>query len=1097
MGQYDGLVGVGSDPETQMLFLFELIEALHLHQEEEGEEAQDRRWNADDDDGNGDDEALPTSPLIEVATLTNVLVHAYYCPTTMLLVLRAMNALFDTDPAFAMDPSLNVHVVETVLCAAMSLHDTDTTEQALRWSRALARDRPSWVLLSGAAYLFLSTLHGSHLATKKRVLELAVRAANVDASPEHATALLAMADTIVIEYANDPDPTLAGLALQWTTDALMLVFVTDHSYLAAFAHDTAVLSFWRDAFPRWSHAQQRSILGYLEYLVPVFSDSMLSAWCEIFTAYCFAPASNNAPTLAYYDMKAAAIAVLTKVAALRDTSVVPRAPYEPEWSCSECTMLQPMAYTFCGVCGAPRVPTHFEMQQQEWLIRKLRYDQVLAGHMTPTLSNDDARVGTLAPRIAPLFAEPIGFFLEYEAQEMALLLGLPLYMQLLDPADGPGWHRVCLVLGILRVTGRHDDWVADQIAQLQANLKEPHLLVRHGLMAGELSHPLFALVAQLSRDNDVHYHDTLYAAIDDACVTEPPTLYEMTASGLFSWLLPRSKTAPWLPRAVDIQQFASEFTFAPVDGHWHETLLRLRLRRPDGVVDVSAHPLLSVQHVLLAVKQLPSAKKDNDAFLADVTLTGALLPPVDSSEALGYLLAGGRICAPSDSVLVAALTASPSDLYATMVALDVVETEVPPTAPAAWLRALDALAVLPRLTQTFGTMAQEEWRQLSRVVPEAVAAILHVQPTAVPLALRSSFFLGSKAERKTREEISGRTSITVMRDGLASDKTWATVPPSSVLYVSFDGEAGHGVGPTTEFYTLLARAFTAPTLRLWRDLDAPLFPAPHHPALEGSSDALQAFETLGRALGRAFLDGYSLDLRVSPSFLKLLQGKALVWDDMLEVDASLYHSMQRLSTFEDMASLGLYFNLPGVDKYPLCDQGCDRPVTCANRDEYVTLVKDHVLRVSIAGPVAALRRGFATCMPVHTWQYFTPAEWQMLLHCDLPWTRDELQRGLCCSAGYAWETDQIQWLVEVLVTLSAFERGQFLLFVTGSPCLPLAGWSALGLTVVPVSSATDASLPSCNTCQKYLKLPRYSSRDVLAAKLRTAFTEGQAYFALD
>ncbi|KDO22445.1 hypothetical protein SPRG_12726 [Saprolegnia parasitica CBS 223.65] len=1051
------------------------------------------------DDGDGDDDPLPTSPLIEVSTLTNVLVHAYYCPTTMLLVLRAMNALFDTDPAFAKDPSLNVHVVETVLCAAMSLHDTDTTEQALRWSRALARDRPSWVLTSGAAYLFLSTLHGTHVATKKRVLELAVRAANVDASPEHATALLAMADTVVIEYANDPDATLAALAMQWTTDALMLVFVTDKSYLAAFAHDTAVVSFWRDAFPRWSHAQQRSILGFLEYLVPVFSDGMLSAWCEVLATYCFAPPSDNAPTLAYYDMKAAAIAVLAKMAALRESSIVPRAPYEPEWSCSECTMLQPMAYTFCGVCGAPRVPTHFEMQQQEWLIRKLRYDQVIAGYATRTSCEDDASDATLAPRIAPLFAEPMGHYLEYEAQEMALLLGLPLYMQLLPPDDASGWHRVCLGLGILRVTGRHDEWVADQIAQLQASMKDPHLLVRHGLVAGEPTHALFNLVAQLSTENDVHCHDALYEAIDAACVTQPPTLYEMTASGWFSMLLTRSKAAPWLPHAVDIQQFAAELSFAPIDGHWHETPLRLRLRRCDGVVDVTAHPLTSVQHVLSSVKHLVSAKKAE----------ARLLP---STEALGYLVAGGRTCAPSDSVLVAALAASPSDLYAGMVELDMVETAVPPTAPLTWLRAQEALAVMPRLTQTFGTMVQEEWRQLSRVVPAAVASILELQPTAVPLSLRSSFFLGSKAQRKTREEISGRTSISVARDELFTNKTWTTVPPSSVLYVSFDGEAGHGVGPTTEFYTLLARAFTAPTQRLWRAPDAPLFPAPHHAALEGSSHTLQAFETLGLALGRAFLDGYSLDLRISTSLLKLLQGEALGWDDVLDVDASLYSSIQRLATVEDVASLGLYFNLPGVDKYPLCDQGCDRPVTRANRDEYIALVKDHLVRVSVAGPIAALRRGFAACLPVHTWQYFTPAEWQTLLHCDLPWTRDELQRGLCCSAGYAWESDQIQWLVDALVTLSALERGQFLLFVTGSPCLPLAGWSALGLTVVPATSATgrctngkalsvdgdvDASLPSCNTCQKYLKLPRYSSRDVLAAKLRVACTEGQAYFALD
>ncbi len=90
-----------------------------------------------------------------------------------------------------------------------------------------------------------------------------------------------------------------------------------------------------------------------------------------------------------------------------------------------------------------------------------------------------------------------------------------------------------------------------------------------------------------------------------------------------------------------------------------------------------------------------------------------------------------------------------------------------------------------------------------------------------------------------------------------------------------------------------------------------------------------------------------------------------------------------------------------------------------------------------------------------------------------------------------------------LISLCQFERRFFLRFVSGTPILPFHGWPALQLTVakVSLSNATDennnAPLPTCNTCQKYFKLPTYKNYTVFANKLKVAITEGQNYFAMD
>jgi E3 ubiquitin-protein ligase TRIP12 len=75
--------------------------------------------------------------------------------------------------------------------------------------------------------------------------------------------------------------------------------------------------------------------------------------------------------------------------------------------------------------------------------------------------------------------------------------------------------------------------------------------------------------------------------------------------------------------------------------------------------------------------------------------------------------------------------------------------------------------------------------------------------------------------------------------------------------------------------------------------------------------------------------------------------------------------------------------------------------------------------------------------------------------------------------------------------------------VTGSPRLPVGGFKALSphLTIVKktfdsVDVNPDDYLPSVMTCANYLKLPDYSSKDVLKAKLRIAAMEGQYSFHL-
>lgn len=84
-----------------------------------------------------------------------------------------------------------------------------------------------------------------------------------------------------------------------------------------------------------------------------------------------------------------------------------------------------------------------------------------------------------------------------------------------------------------------------------------------------------------------------------------------------------------------------------------------------------------------------------------------------------------------------------------------------------------------------------------------------------------------------------------------------------------------------------------------------------------------------------------------------------------------------------------------------------------------------------------------------------------------------------------------QNFVNVLVKMDGKERKSFLQFATGCSSLPPGGLANLHprLTVVRKVDATDGSYPSVNTCAHYLKLPDYSSEEIMKERLLAATRE--------
>uniref|UniRef100_A0A914QNI9 E3 ubiquitin-protein ligase n=1 Tax=Panagrolaimus davidi TaxID=227884 RepID=A0A914QNI9_9BILA len=68
------------------------------------------------------------------------------------------------------------------------------------------------------------------------------------------------------------------------------------------------------------------------------------------------------------------------------------------------------------------------------------------------------------------------------------------------------------------------------------------------------------------------------------------------------------------------------------------------------------------------------------------------------------------------------------------------------------------------------------------------------------------------------------------------------------------------------------------------------------------------------------------------------------------------------------------------------------------------------------------------------------------------------------------------------------QRKSFLQFATGCSSLPPGGLANLHppLTIVRKSESGDGAYPSVNTCVHYLKVPDYSSKELLRERLLSA-----------
>jgi len=322
--------------------------------------------------------------------------------------------------------------------------------------------------------------------------------------------------------------------------------------------------------------------------------------------------------------------------------------------------------------------------------------------------------------------------------------------------------------------------------------------------------------------------------------------------------------------------------------------------------------------------------------------------------------------------------------------------------------------------------------------------------------------------------------------------------------------------------------------------DSGLYPLPIAKNCKSSqrTKVKNKFQFLGKFMAKAVLDNRMIDIPFSQPFYQWLLGEEASFDvgDLRGIDPEIAHTAVKLQGIvhkkarleadraltalerqEQISALtmdgcpveelGLDFTLPGYPNIELRKGGREMTVSLENLASYVSLVSHWLLVEGVSTQMEAVREGFNSVFPLASLGMFYPDELDQIfcgtVQTFTPWDFKMLSDSCKPAHGFTLESGAIIYLFEILAGYNQEEQRAFLQFVTGCPRLPIGSFKSLSppLTIVKKSFDTpevnpDDYLPSVMTCANYLKLPDYSTKAIMAEKLRVAAAEGQYCFHL-
>ncbi|XP_058014322.1 probable E3 ubiquitin-protein ligase HECTD4 isoform X2 [Ahaetulla prasina] len=356
--------------------------------------------------------------------------------------------------------------------------------------------------------------------------------------------------------------------------------------------------------------------------------------------------------------------------------------------------------------------------------------------------------------------------------------------------------------------------------------------------------------------------------------------------------------------------------------------------------------------------------------------------------------------------------------------------------------------------------------------------------------------------------------------------------PTYAFNIRFTGEEVHGTSGSFRHFlwqvckelqsTLLSLLLLCPSSSVNKNKGKYILTP--SPISYGEEQLLHFF---GQLLGIAIRADVPLPLDLLPSFWKILVGEPLEPDvDLQEADVLTYNYVKKFENLNDetelealcaeIASQHLAMESPDSPNKPsckftyvtmtgeeveLCARGRHIPVVWENKDVYAAAIRNLRLHeLQTAECVMAVRAGLASIIPLQILTLLTPLELE-LRTCGLPYINLEFLKAHTMYQVGLMETDQhIEFFWGALEMFTQEELCKFIKFACNQERIPFtcpckdggpdtAHVPPYPMKIAPpdgTSGSPDSRYIRVETCMFMIKLPQYSSLEIMLEKLRYA-----------
>lgn len=360
--------------------------------------------------------------------------------------------------------------------------------------------------------------------------------------------------------------------------------------------------------------------------------------------------------------------------------------------------------------------------------------------------------------------------------------------------------------------------------------------------------------------------------------------------------------------------------------------------------------------------------------------------------------------------------------------------------------------------------------------------------------------------------IEGANLLTVRRDQILEDsiEQFNNFNNRKELKILFKGENKSGLsdagGLSKEWFTLIAQELLKPDSSLFTQWDADEISYFINEDSEEEKDKDEKFFFVGVYMAKAIFDKIPVNLCFSKAIYKfILEEDGMDLDDLQQFDRPLHNSLKYINdnNIDDGSWGDMYFahlRKNGTEEELTCG-GKEIKVTESNKYQFIWVKIDFVTKEIVEPQLKALKRGFYSVIDRKWLKNYTAEDLEKTLWGKSEINIDEWEMNTQYKSGYFADHEVIRWFWDVMGSYSQDELTRVLQFWTGTPKLPIGGFSALEgnrgtkspFTIEYVSYSSSSPYPRAHTCFNRLQLPKYKSYKDLKENLDFIIQQNQIY----